>query len=74
MITARNEERGLAAVEALNKEGLSPKFHQLDINDSVSIQRLRDFLKETYGGLDVLVNNAAIAFNVRFGVYNNTYL
>lgn len=26
--------------------------------------KFRDYLKETYGGLDVLVNNAAIAFKV----------
>ena len=41
---------------------MNPKFHQLDINDQGSVERLRDFLKENYGGLDVLVNNAAIAY------------
>lgn len=38
------------------------KFHQLDIDAAASVEKLRDFLKETYGGLDVLINNAAIAF------------
>jgi len=61
-LTSRDEGRGKAAVEALNAEGLKPCFHQLDINDHASIERLRDFLKEKYGGLDVLVNNAGIAF------------
>lgn len=59
-LTSRNEERGLAAVEELKKAGLNPKFHQLDINDEASVTRLRDYLAQTYGGLDVLVNNAAI--------------
>ncbi|XP_061163368.1 carbonyl reductase [NADPH] 1-like isoform X2 [Saccostrea echinata] len=61
-LTARNEELGQKAVKSLNDEGLSPKFHQLDITDQVSIERFRDFIKNTYGGLDVLVNNAGMAY------------
>ncbi|XP_076446834.1 carbonyl reductase [NADPH] 1-like [Babylonia areolata] len=61
-LTARSEERGQEAMKALQAEGLNPKFHQLDIDDKSSIDRLHDFLKEQYGGLDVLVNNAGIAF------------
>lgn len=63
-LTARNPKLGEEAVKALNDEGLSPLFHQLDINDLPSIRALRDFLKEKYGGLDVLINNAGIAFKV----------
>ncbi|XP_067663237.1 carbonyl reductase [NADPH] 1-like [Haliotis asinina] len=61
-LTSRDEGRGQAAIADLNKEGLQPKFHQLDINDQSSIERLKSFLQTTYGGLDVLVNNAAIAY------------
>ncbi|GFR67722.1 carbonyl reductase [NADPH] 1 [Elysia marginata] len=60
----RDEGRGLAAVEDLKKEGLSAKFHQLDILDHCSTVRLRDFLQNTYGGLDVLVNNVGIAYKM----------
>uniref|UniRef100_A0A8D1DLX2 Carbonyl reductase (NADPH) n=1 Tax=Sus scrofa TaxID=9823 RepID=A0A8D1DLX2_PIG len=60
VLTARDVVRGQAAVKQLEAEGLSPRFHQLDINDLQSIQALRDFLCKEYGGLDVLVNNAAI--------------
>ncbi|XP_071994827.1 carbonyl reductase [NADPH] 1-like [Engystomops pustulosus] len=63
-LTARNPKLGEEAVKTLNNEGLSPLFHQLDINDPASIRCLRDFLKEKYGGLDVLINNAALAFKV----------
>ncbi|XP_033108136.1 carbonyl reductase [NADPH] 1-like isoform X1 [Anneissia japonica] len=59
-LTARNEERGKAAVEELKKEGLQPRFHQLDIDSLESIDRLKEFLKSTHGGLDILVNNAGV--------------
>ncbi|XP_071994836.1 carbonyl reductase [NADPH] 1-like [Engystomops pustulosus] len=61
-LTARNPKLGEEAVKTLNNEGLSPLFHQLDINDPASIRTLRDSLKEKYGGLDVLINNAGIMF------------
>lgn len=61
-LTARDVARGTAAVDSLKKEGLTPLFHQLDINDPNSVRTARDFFKEKYGGLDVLINNAGIAF------------
>jgi len=61
-LTARDEARGKAAVESLLKEGLNPKFHILDIGNEETVVKLRDFMKEHYGGIDVLVNNAGIAF------------
>ncbi|CAH4032794.1 unnamed protein product [Pieris brassicae] len=63
-LTSRDLNRGQNAVAELNKEGLRPKYHQLDITDPKSAEKLRDHLKENYGGLDILVNNAAIAFKV----------
>ena len=38
-LTARSAERGNAAVEELEKEGCSVKFHQLDIDDADSIEK-----------------------------------
>jgi len=61
-LTSRDEGRGKEAVEALKKEGLNPKFHVLDIGNEETVVKLRDFMKEKYGGIDVLVNNAGIAF------------
>lgn len=61
-LTARNEKLGHDAVKLLENEGLQPKFHQLDINCNESIKKLREYLLSNYGGLDILVNNAAIAY------------
>lgn len=60
-LTARNEKLGKEAVESLKKEGLNANFHQLEIDDDKSVETFAKYIKNTYGGLDILVNNAAIA-------------
>ncbi|KAM4591345.1 carbonyl reductase [NADPH] 1-like isoform 1-T2 [Odontesthes bonariensis] len=61
-LTSRDVGRGQEAVESLTSEGLKPLFQQLDINDVNSIAAAAAFFKEKYGGVDVLVNNAGIAY------------
>ena len=63
-LTSRNTDRGHAAVKLLEDEGLQVKYHQLDIEDKESIQQLHDFIMAQYGGIDVLVNNAGMAFKI----------
>lgn len=63
-LTARDIGRGQEAVKSLDLEGLKAKFHQLDINDLNSIITAAAYFKDKYGGVDVLVNNAGIAFKV----------
>ena len=64
-LTARSEENGRAAVAQLEAEGLKPKFHQLDITSGESIEALKQYITEKYGGLDLLVNNAGIAYKTK---------
>ncbi|XP_070566394.1 carbonyl reductase [NADPH] 1-like isoform X2 [Ptychodera flava] len=64
-LTARNEERGKEAVKELQKEGLDPKFHQLDTTSMESIDRIKKHFLEHYGGIDVLVDNAGIAYKIK---------
>jgi len=61
-LTARDEQRGKEAVALLEAEGLAPKFHLLDLGREETVVALRDYMEEKYGGIDVLVNNAGIAF------------
>eukprot|EP01137_Pigoraptor_chileana_P013295 Opistho-2@66623 len=64
MLTARNVALGEAAVASLKAEGLSPVFHQLDIDNTDSINAFKEHISATYGGIDILVNNAGFAFKV----------
>lgn len=69
-LTSRDEGRGKAAVAELNKLGLYPAYYQLDVADRESIVRFRDHIKETQGGIDILINNAGVANSVKL---YNTY-
>ena len=60
VLTARKEAEGHAATEALRREDLDVNFHLLDVTSEASVQELTDFIRDTYGRLDVLVNNAGI--------------
>ncbi|KAM6986650.1 carbonyl reductase 1-like [Aplochiton taeniatus] len=62
ILTARSEKLGKEAVELLKSEGCKPVYYHLDICDQGSAIQLRNYLQETYGGLDVLINNAGMAF------------
>ncbi|XP_023942161.2 carbonyl reductase [NADPH] 1-like [Bicyclus anynana] len=59
-LTSRDETRGKEAVAKLNELGLKPEYHQLDVGDRSSVEKFRDYIKAKYGGLDILINNAAV--------------
>lgn len=59
-LTARNEERGLQAVKKLEKLGLKPLFHVLDVTDEKSIQEFAKHISANHTRIDILVNNAGI--------------
>eukprot|EP01095_Lingulamoeba_sp_RSL-Kostka_P014603 TRINITY_DN6424_c1_g2_i2.p1 TRINITY_DN6424_c1_g2~~TRINITY_DN6424_c1_g2_i2.p1 ORF type:complete len:270 (-),score=94.97 TRINITY_DN6424_c1_g2_i2:283-1092(-) len=63
ILTSRSMENGENALNDLESEGLSSiVLHQLDITDEQSILNIKSYVEEQYGGLDVLINNAGIAF------------
>ena len=61
-LLARDEGRGKDSIAELEKSGLKPRFHVLDLDNIESIKKCAEFLKKEHGGLDVLVNNAGIAY------------
>jgi NAD(P)-dependent dehydrogenase (short-subunit alcohol dehydrogenase family) len=65
ILSARKLEAGERAVKQFSEQGLSARFHQLNVTqlnvtEPESISALRDFLERTFGRLDVLINNAGI--------------
>jgi len=60
ILTSRNVELGLKAVADLALPNVS--YMQLDICDKSSIQKFTEDFKQKYSNIDVLINNAAIAF------------
>lgn len=61
-LTARNKNLGLTAINNLENEGITVKFFCLDIRNDEQLKQLSEELKKDYGGLDLLINNAAIAY------------
>ncbi|KAH8913135.1 hypothetical protein BDL97_U04900 [Sphagnum fallax] len=61
VLTARDTTRGKEALESLKSQGLhNVKFHPLDVAPE-SILALAEWLHKTYGGIDILINNAGIS-------------
>jgi NAD(P)-dependent dehydrogenase (short-subunit alcohol dehydrogenase family) len=80
ILTARNEELGHSKLKFLSEEfkNKSDKlfYHQLDITDNESITNCLEWIKSTFGQIDILINNAAVAtkgpeFNI--DVFNFTF-
>jgi len=58
-LTARDESKGRQAVGRLNKLGLKPQFHLLDVTSAASVDDFSKYIKDLYGGIDILFHNAA---------------
>lgn len=69
VMTSRDMQRGQDAMATLLAEdpGLDLTVQQLDITDDASVDRFVAWTESQYGdtGVDVLINNAAIAFKAR---------
>lgn len=61
VLTARDKQAGAAAVADLVSLGCDAHTFQLEVTNSEDIEKCANYLKTTFGKLDVLVNNAGIA-------------
>jgi NAD(P)-dependent dehydrogenase (short-subunit alcohol dehydrogenase family) len=61
LLASRDPERGASAARALAEEGLTVDQVTLDVTDDQTIAATAQYIADTYGRLDVLINNAAIA-------------
>jgi len=60
MLAARREDRLKDLVAAIEKTGGTVAYRVTDVADRAQVQALADATLETYGRIDVLVNNAAL--------------
>jgi NAD(P)-dependent dehydrogenase (short-subunit alcohol dehydrogenase family) len=56
-LTARNRERGEAAVAHIRELGLNPVFYRVDVTDESTIHDFADMLRTRHGGVDIVIAN-----------------
>lgn len=61
LAAARNEELGKTAAAKLQAEGLDVRFVHIDLNDHGTALVAAETIRNQFGKLDLLINNAAIA-------------
>ena len=59
VVCGRREAKGQAVVDEIRKNGGEASFHFMDIMQVESIEALIKDTAQTYGKIDILVNNAA---------------
>src|SRR5699024_2662070 len=55
-----NEEKGQEVAESIKKDGGDAAFVKVDVSNSEQVQHMVKFAVDTYGKLDIGVNNAAL--------------
>lgn len=55
-----NSEAGKEVVESINAKGGTAAFVKVDISDSKQVEAMVKFAVDTFGRLDIAVNNAAL--------------
>jgi NAD(P)-dependent dehydrogenase (short-subunit alcohol dehydrogenase family) len=65
VLTARDPERGERALSLLRQTGVDARFQTLDVTDPARARQVAASVAAELGRLDALVNNAAIAIDVR---------
>ena len=68
VLAARDEGRVAEAAERLRGEGLDVQGVRLDVTDPSTAEAAAKWVDETFGRLDVLINNAGIALDASAGV------
>ncbi|OKL61382.1 hypothetical protein UA08_03128 [Talaromyces atroroseus] len=65
IIGSRDANQGMEAASSLSSEGITVSSLRLDVTSDESISAARSFVQQKYGRLDVLVNNAGVALDLK---------
>ncbi|MCP1727753.1 NAD(P)-dependent dehydrogenase (short-subunit alcohol dehydrogenase family) [Natronospira proteinivora] len=65
ILCARDSEPGVQAVETLQQEKRSVELRVVDVNRAEQVKDLGRYIRENYGRVDVLINNAGINIESR---------
>jgi 2-deoxy-D-gluconate 3-dehydrogenase len=65
VVAARNEEKTAAAVAEINATGARALGVSCDVTDSASIEAAVQAAVETFGGIDILINNSGTSFRAQ---------
>lgn len=68
ILCARDEKKGLEAQKLLVTKGMDVHFALLDVTDATSIMATVGRVSDTFGRLDVLINNAGISIDSESGI------
>ncbi|MFN8671668.1 MAG: SDR family oxidoreductase [Candidatus Sericytochromatia bacterium] len=60
LLGARDNNKGLEAVNKLKAEGLDVEYVNLDVDNFETHKSVGNYIQEKYGKLDILINNAGI--------------
>lgn len=67
-----SEEEAAPLLESLRKEGFAAEYRRCNIADTADRAALFDYIRKTWGRLDLQVNNAGVAPKVRLDILETT--
>ena len=70
ILTSRSTDKGQQAIKKLGYSQSQMVYHQLAVDEQSSVDKIADWVKNTYGRLDVLINNAGVNYDTWHNALN----
>ena len=65
LLGARNEQRGMEAVNTLQREGINVEWVRIDLNHDETIDSAAQYIRVHHSDINVLINNAGVSGNMQ---------